>query len=59
MKARFKTHGQDVDGEEKIATNGKINRLVSDKNLKKKKKNKEEDNHKENHLSVEPARKKK
>ena len=58
IKVKFKTHGEDEAGEEKVARDGKINKPASNKNLKKKRENPTEDNHKENLLFVELVKRK-
>jgi hypothetical protein len=59
IKVKFKTHGEEEVGEEKVAPDGKINKLASSKKLKEKRKNPAEDNHKENPLFVELVKRKK
>jgi len=58
IKAKFKIHGKDVAGEEKVATDGKIDKTSSNKNVKEKRKDSTKDSHKENLLFVEPVRRK-
>lgn len=61
-KAKSKILGKRVDGEEKAAPDGEIDKLDKPswkKNLKEKRKNQAEDNHKENLLFVELVKRKK